>query len=188
MEVTAICEGLSLTMGASMTISNYCIFYLRRKELTGIILDLDEQVRNIYSLRTERRDKWRKHFNETFVAEGTVLLVCSVIGNVSVAASQAIVPLISGQLAYETVLPFDKTPFCFQWWIEYLFHVFVVVFSIIYYSFKEFLMANIFYQLSVIYEMLADDFRHLCLEDDYKMEEEYEKVKKIMRLIRNANE
>lgn len=187
MELAVVCEGVSLILGSLLTLTTFYLFFVRRQAVTEVINKLDQEVRKIY-VRTERQEVWRKRFNDLYYKEGLILFIVCTAGITPLFISQCVVPLIKGELAYTTVLPLNKTPYSGQWWIEYFYQAFVLTLTHLYYDLKEYLMLDVFIQMSVLYEMVTDDFKYLCKETNFKMEEEYEKLRNIMRTLRNINE
>lgn len=187
LKLALICEGVSVLLDAMLTTSSFILCFVHRKDLTTVILKLDQEVRKVF-LRTERREMWRNRFNWLFCAEGTILFTICIAGALPIIISLSLGPLIKGELAYVTLLPLNKTPFSGQWWIEYFYQTYVLVTYYMYYNFKEFLKLNLLFQLSVLYKVAADDMQYLCKETNYKMEEEYEKLKEILRTLKNLEE
>lgn len=182
-------ERISLTMGGCLTSYHFVQYHLRRRALTTIIRMVNEKMRSIYdSADRDRNEKICKRISEQFVVEGNAFAFAGTLGCAMVVLSQAIVPLTTGELAYDTILPLNKTSYSPEWWIEYIYQTVTVLIAIYFYTCKEMLMFDIYLQMSLVYEKIAIDLQNLCSEESYNDDVEYQKLRNIFKEAQEVHE
>lgn len=96
--------------------------------------------------------------------------------------SRTIVPLLL------STTPFDLSSFAPIWCLIYLAQVATVAITICFYTLKEIILVTMYIQLSLLYDKVAYDIRHLCAKEHFHMAEEYEQLKRSVKEAQELDE
>lgn len=157
---------------------------MHREEVTTSIQLIDQKIRQIYS-RADGNEEFCGRINRIFVQEGIGLFIAATVGCGMIISSRAIVPLLRVPVVYN---PFEMDSFDPIWCIIYLCQLMTVLIAICFYTLKDMLIVTVYIQLSLLYEKVAYDYRSLCAREGYNMEQEMQKLKRIIKEAKELDE
>lgn len=186
MSVTRVAEAVARLLGGYLMFVSFLMLNYYRDTLTECLKVVEAKFHSVPVLN-ERGRAWKKETRRTYALEPKVLTVCLAMGVLST-GPMMIGVIISGEHAFDTVIPYTDVSYTLGWWSEWVYHTVACTISGFYYSSKEFILIVLLYYCAVLVRVQAQNIMELCQEPSFDAVEEAKKFRLIFRELKELME
>lgn len=179
LSVSRMTEGISISLGGCLTFISCIRSAMQRDILTQVVRSIDEKFLAVPK-DGERFKRWWQETRRFYVRQGYVLVVFT-SGGLVIGLPQMLYMLFTGNLFYDTVTPLSEVAYTAPWWLQMVYQSWNPMFAGVYYSLKEFLWLDLYYQLTVLYQVQADTTLEIYQGLIVDPEKEYQKLKGVLK-------
>lgn len=171
-----LAESISVFVGGMATYLSFLVYTQERHNITKVINEVDRKCLSVpIPTDSPRYKQWLEETKRLYKTEGLIVCGCILTG-VVLGFSQFLFVVMTGTLFYDSVIFISDESYSWPWWLQSVYQGGVVLHSGIFYSLKDFILLDIFYQLHRLFKVQADTIMELCLDENYDPEEEYKKL------------
>lgn len=178
-----LAESISVVVGGITAYLSFVRYSQERHNITKVIKEVDGKCLSV-PLPTDspRYKQWCQETKKLYRTEGLIMFG-SILTGVGMGFSQFLFVVMTGTLFYDSVIFLDDESYSWPWWLQSVYQGAVVLYSGIFYSLKDFILLDIFYQIHRLFKVQADTIMELCLDENYDPEAEYLKLKGALKEI-----
>lgn len=181
-----IVDPISKCLGGYLVFFSFLQLNYHRDTLTECIRVLNKMCLSV-PIVSERNREWKQGLRRSFVLEAKLLFLSMTMGFFA-GTPLTVQALMSGKLAYATIIPLSDESYTFGWWLQFVYQSAVTLISGVFFSGVEFLRIGMLYYWSLLMRFHSENILDLFQDPDFDPETEERKMCKIFREVEELME